>query len=272
MKENELDKTNWSVWCEKLWQKSGNQWIKRTGQDHYYRDRVVVPALLNAIGEQEIKTLIDVGSGDGYTTNLLLKELEKKEHLPDTIILIDRSSEQLQKTRDVPLLREAKTIVSDISVEDWSKIVLKTEPPRLFLSTFVYQEIPKISFLFKTIAGAMNPGDLCLSVIVNPEYSTLLKSQGKVKFVSDSVSEDDDWDWVGKYPIGIEDGTIYLPHFERKIETYGALAEDNGLIMQDPVFCGVPDTKQSREVFGDTVYGYEIIGVDSSILLSFTKE
>ena len=56
----------WKSWSEYLWKKAEDSWISRDGQDHFYRNKVIIPALEKELEKASgIKSIIDLGCGDG---------------------------------------------------------------------------------------------------------------------------------------------------------------------------------------------------------------
>lgn len=115
------------------------------------------------------------------------------------------------------------------------------------------------------------PTDAYLVVVVTPEYCDKLRSEGKITFVHTNVEKGVDWEWAGGYPIADEKKTFHLPHFQRSLDIYAKTAEDHGLKLESAQYLSVPNTEQSRSVFAKTVYGKDIVGVASSMLLTFKK-
>lgn len=268
-----IEVSRWNNWSEALWHRNEGLWIKRNGQDHFYREQVVLPTLLKEIGEggHPFKTLVDLGSGDGYTTNRLLERLAEGGVRLDSVLLVDRSSTQLGIAKTLPFLRDAVVVQKDLIEEDWADAVMTSESPKIFLSVFVLQEVPRVHIFFSILSRAMNPADMCLAVLVDPEYSQKLYRDGTIKVVGENRDQSAEWEWAGEYPITIDTTEIYLPHFQRRIDVYRQIAAENGLSISEPASLVVQDTPEAREVFGHTIYGQGIIGVGSSILLKLTK-
>lgn len=271
--EKRLKHSNWNKWSEQLWQRSEGLWIKRNGQDHFYREQVVLPALLNAINKsnQSFKTLVDLGSGDGHVTNVLLESLHTQGRKISSVILVDRSQIQLEIALLLPFLKEAQAVESDLIADDWASDVSQSISPRIFLSVFVFQEIPSVEILIERISKTMAPTDIGLAVFVAPTYSDLLRQRGAIQVVEEGTHATE-WEWAGMYPISIESTMIFLPHFQRSMDMYQSILAQHNLHMSQPVYLSVPDTPTSREIFGHTIYGQGIIGAKSSVLISFRKE
>lgn len=271
--EKRLNLPNWNKWSEGLWHKSEGLWIKRNGQDHFYREQVVLPALLKEIAEtrQCFKTLVDLGSGDGHVTNVFLAELQKQEQKVDFVVLVDRSHLQLQIALSLPFLKEAEVVEKDLIADDWATPVSQSLSPRIFLSVFVFQEIPSLGSLIERISKAMTTTDIGLAVFVAPAYSDSLRNRGAIQVVEQGTSATE-WEWAGMYPISIESNVIFLPHFQRSMDTYRGILAQYDLLMSEPTYLSVPDTPKTREVFGHTIYGQGIIGAKSSVLVSFRKK
>jgi hypothetical protein len=266
--------SNWNEWCEQLWRRGEDAWIKRDGQDHYYREKVVLPNLAREVEKlpYDYKTLIDLGSGDGHTTNLFVKEMTLRQRSTETVLLIDRSAVQLNRSLQQPFLGNAHLINQDLVKGGWVGDVSRFPSPRIFLSIFVFQELPCVGELFAKLFYVMDSADICFAVFVDPGYSSWLSERGSVKIVENNHSSAREWEWAAKYPISIESKILFLPHFQRSLDTYRMLAVQNGLLVGDPVQLVVPDSPSSREVFADTVYGNDIIGRSSSVLISLRKK
>lgn len=271
--EKRLKTANWNKWCKHLWRESEGMWIKRDGQDHFYREQVVLPALLKETRKEHLdfRTLVDLGSGDGHVTNLFLEGLRSQRGNVESVLLVDQSDIQLQIAKALPSLKEAQTIQKDLIDDDWVTAVLETPAPRIFLSVFVFQEVPVIETLIERISRALGSDDICLAVFVAPSYSDSLR-KGEAIRVVEQGSHSTDWEWAGLYPISIESAVIFLPHFQRSLQVYQEVTATHGLKMSEPNYLSVPDTPKAREVFGRTIYGQGIIGVRSSVLISLCKD
>jgi hypothetical protein len=248
-------------------------WIKRDGQDHFYREQVVLPALLKEIHKerQDFRTLVDFGSGDGHVTNLFLEGLRDQERNMESVLLLDQSSVQLQIAKALPSLKDAQTLQKDLIDDDWVTAVLDTPAPRIFLSVFVFQEIPVLETLIERISRAAASTDICLAVFVAPSYSDALRKHEAIRVIEQGGSSTD-WEWAGMYPISVDSAVIFLPHFQRSLQVYQEIAAKHGLIMAEPKYLSVPDTPKAREVFGRTIYGQGIVGAESSVLISLGKD
>ncbi|HKO60493.1 MAG TPA: hypothetical protein VJV03_04980 [Pyrinomonadaceae bacterium] len=189
----------------------------------------------------------------------------------ESVLLLDQSHVQLQIAKALPSLKEAQTLHTDLVDDDWVTEVLKTPEPRVFLSVFVFQEIPVLETLIERISRAAGSTDVCLSVFVAPSYSDALR-KGQAIRVIEQGGASTDWEWAGMYPISVDSAVIFLPHFQRSLQVYKEIATKYGLRMSDPNYLSVPITPEAREVFGRTIYGQGIVGVKSSVLISLRKD
>ena len=143
MKNKEYDKDWWFKWCRSLWSASEKDWVNRSGQDHYYRKYAVIPAIKRRLLDEDgFNTFIDLGCGDGFTTELLLNKLKYKFKSNMILNLVDVSSEQLiiAHNRLKKNYFNISTYNNDLNNGIWhSKINLRS--PSFFLSVFVLQEM-----------------------------------------------------------------------------------------------------------------------------------
>lgn len=140
-----MEETNfikWKKWSVHLWEQAENEWISRNGQDHFYRIKVVLPAL-----EKEIRTatslqsIIDLGCGDGFMLGHLLKRKAISIKKIRNIVLIDRSDRFLKRAKSRIQGPSVLTVKADLDDQSWIPRVKETKPRRLFLSKFFVQEI-----------------------------------------------------------------------------------------------------------------------------------
>lgn len=258
-------------WCQSLWSRAEERWIRRTGQDHYYRSSVVVPALRRHIDARErYRSLIDLGAGDGHLTATLLNDLSPALH-PDSLCLIDRSARQLECAKLNPLLSASTTIPADLTTNNWVDSINRLPSPRLLLSTFVLQELHSLDGIYANVASTLSADDTFIALVVAPSFSSDLQCNGKLKLfrVGNSGS---DWTWCGSYPVSVDTGDILLPHFQRSASAYRRAGERHGLSLRQSTYLSVPDVPAARSVFSETVYGDEIIGVPSGLLLEFASD
>ena len=262
---------NWNEWAEEKWRRAESGWVERGGQDHFYRQSVVVPSLL-----EEILTLptlpasiLELGCGDGHTVSLLVAELMKREARP-TLMFLDRSEGLLESARRDPSLTSARFVQSDLGNPAWHGEVGGLQRPALILAIFVLQEMPQLKTLFGGLAKLMIAGDRFIAVVPAPSYAEQLRTEGKLRLVHEGRA-DDDWDWVGEYPVPTEKETLALPHFQRGLRRFEQAAINNGLSLIGHRHLRVPDTSEAREIFGKTAYGEEIVEVDSALLLVFCR-
>jgi hypothetical protein len=262
----------WTTWCESLWREAEGAWLARSGQDHFYRRSVVVPALTTAMRRHtRFGTMLDVGCGDGYTTQLVLRELHAAGDGPRSVCLIDRSTSQLEVASRRQLLTGAGIVSANLASGDWhGRIAALRRGPTVIISTFVVQELPSLSGLLGGLASLLRAGDVALLLFVAPSYSAHLLDHQQIERVALSDGQVD-WRWAGKYPISIGANVVYLPHFQRDLALIGAACQAHGLAVSACNTLSVPDTPQAREVFSSSVYGADIIGRPSSVLLSVSR-
>lgn len=262
----------WADWCQSLWGQGEPSWIQRDGQDHYYRNTVVIPALIESTIRSQCapEALVDLGSGDGYTTGLFLTQIERLVKPVGTVVLVDRSRVQLDLA--LKALPRAKAIESDLTADCWIPLALHAPSPRIFLSIFVLQEIPVLEPFLRNLIRVMSPDDLYLAVIVAPMYSESLRKRGSLEVVDLEGAEFGDWDWAGRYPISTPSGDIFLPHFQRHLSAYQSAFERSSLRIVHCHSLKVPPTRESYEIFSPTAYGRAIVGKRSSMLFVLKRQ
>lgn len=263
---------NWQNWSEQLWKEAESGWLNRDGQDHFYRQAVVLPAVNQAVTSlpKRPNSIIDLGCGDGHSTSLLVAELKRRRWRP-SIILADRSQYLLNATRrDIELI-EAQLVQTDFTNTSWWQEFPEIRHPAILFAHFLLQELPDLTCFFKGIKELMLEDSCLFAVVPAPRYVESLRRSSRARVIM-MGADDDDWKWVGEYPISIPCGSLALPHFQRTIGDYRCAAKNNNISMIEHYDLYVPDTKSARNVFSDTVYGHGIIGQPSSKLLVFTKK
>jgi hypothetical protein len=80
-----------------------------------------------------------------------------------------------------------------------------------------------------------------------------------------------DWNWAGEFPVPVGGETVYLPHFQRDLQAIIEAHSAHGLAVNAVQELCVPDSVEARRIFDGTVYGEDIIGRPSSVLLSIRK-
>jgi hypothetical protein len=80
-----------------------------------------------------------------------------------------------------------------------------------------------------------------------------------------------DWKWAGGFPVPVGSDTVFLPHFQRDLDSIIAAHLEYGLTVTGVQELSVPDTAETRKIFSGTVYGEEIIAHPSSVLLTIRK-
>jgi SAM-dependent methyltransferase len=233
---------------------------------------VVIPAIRREaqLSRSGFRTLVDLGSGDGFVTAELLRDVPRE--YVQRIVLVDRSTAQLRIARARAQLRRAEILAGDILSRAWVRKVAATPSPRLLLSVFVLQELPSLRDFFLGLASCMSADDSALCVIVAPTYSASLARRGATELVSRGELGRVDWVWAGRYPISLASSrTIYLPHFQRPLRTYREAASKAGLSVKGARCLAVPPSERARRVFTDTAYGNEIVGRTSSLLLTIRR-
>lgn len=257
-------------WAQQVWKENGSKWLDREGQDHFYRDAVVIPALSAAVVEHASPrvTLIDLGAGDGYTTHALVRQLRKTRVQLDAVVLADRSLSECRHARAL-MGDQGVTIVREDLLEPGaiSNLARRTKYPVVVVSVFVLQELPCLRSFMAEVAAALKPGSLFAAVVVAPTFADRLRRRGAVRVIGEAADRQEDWSWYGLYPISSRDTTFYLPHFQRRLVDYTRLISGAGLRvgLVRPLF--VPSTQASRAVFRSTTYGESILGSPSSTLI-----
>ncbi len=218
-----------------------------SGTDRYYRENVVIPSLVREALTEWFESFVDIGSGDGYGTELFLAACEQKGRVFPSVTPIALSAEH-----------------------DWSADIRSTAGPRFLTLNYVLQELPNLNAFFQTLANSMEPGDVCTAIVVHPDYADALNKLGKLTHAQ-KAGPGDDWNYTAKYPIAVEHKIIYTPFFSRSFNTYIQSAAAHGLSMYTPISLRLPNNKTSRDLYRGSVYGEEILYVSSSALLIFTK-
>lgn len=259
----------WGDWTRGLWRLAEGRWLARDGQDHYYRDQVVLPGIRQAVDESGVRfrSLSDLGAGDSYSTCLLALGLVEKGL--ESVLLVDRSEKLLTAAPYDRMGVPVRRVIGDLTrTEDWATALRNEAAPRLVTSVFVLQELPGLRGFFEGLHEALGPDDLALFVIVNPSYSALLRDRGDIRGIEVASAEVDDWQWAGEYPISVPDDVLYLPHFQRSHQIFARAIGNAGLRLKNWKELAVPPTEDARRIFGATVYGEEILRVSSSVLFS----
>jgi len=257
-------------WTERMWADAEPKWVARDGQDSFYRDYVVVPGLMRAIRRfvaRDVVELLDLGCGDGYCTENLVASMRTAGFAPSRVLLLDRSTVQLQLAVRRRNLNGAKVIHTDLSDSGWFSLVPKRVSQRLLISVFVVQELPVLQPLLLGLRALMSNADVALLVTTAPEYSALLLRR---RAILEPVKNptDTDWHWRGLYPIDGAAGRLYLPHFQRTVMDYKRVISALGLRCIAADYLSVPDNRKATSVFSETIYGRHIVGIRSSVLLA----
>lgn len=260
-------------WTERVWAKAEAKWLARNGQDSFYSDHVVVPGLAQSIqqlcppGPVE---LLDLGCGDGYATEGLVKKMIAVGLRPSRVFLLDRSEVQLEIACRRPGLMKAMPIPCDLNDCEWAAPVPPRRCRRIVVSTFAIQELPALTPLLSGLKVLTLPEDLILVLTVAPMFSASLLRRGEIREpVQGSVR--DDWMWRGLYPIDGSGGRAYLPHFQRTIKAYRRILCKRVFQCVDTSYHAVPEGHAANRVFLDTVYGRDIVGVHSSVILALRR-
>ncbi len=217
------------------------------GTDRYYQENVVIPSLVREALTEWFESFVEIGSGDGYSTELFLAACEQKGRVFPSVTRITPSAES-----------------------DWSHDIRSAAGPRFLALNYVLQQLPRLDAFFETLANSMEPGDVCTAIVVHPDYAERLNKTGKLTHVQ-KAGTDEDWNYTAKYPIAVEYKIIYTPFFDRTFNTYIQSAAAHGLSTYAPIPLRLPNNKPSRDLYRGSVYGEEILHVPSSALLIFTK-
>ena len=264
--------TFWRSWCERLWNNAESSWITRTGQDHYNRDEVILPALKGVLAsEARFCGLVDIGCGDGYTTGALLDSLDNIHARPRDVLLLDLSKRQLGVALRRPSLAGAHAAIIDLETNPRSTQLSLPCHPTVFISVFVLQELPSLEPLLAMLADVLHPEDLGLCVTLAPSFSQRLADRGAITFETGHPKTALDWNWAGGFPVPVGGETVYLPHFQRDMKSIIDAYAAHGLTVTAVKDLCVPDSVEARRIFGGTVYGEDIIDQPSSVLLSVRK-
>jgi SAM-dependent methyltransferase len=270
---DEQQSNEWVNWSEQLWHNAEHGWMTRNGQDHFYRETVVLPALLRAVTAPSLPkrpvSIVDLGCGDGHTASLIISELERRQiHL--SVTLADRSLRLLRAARQYPELTSLDMVRVDFMNRTWWRKFTKLQHPTVFLAVFLLQELFELTSFFEGIRKLMLEHDRLLVVVPAPRYSESLRRQSRARVVEMGAITND-WRWAGEYPISIPGGFLALPHFQRTLEDYSRAATMHNIkLIRHDDLC-VPDTQAARSVFAETIYGYDIIGRPSAKLLTFSQ-
>ncbi len=268
---DEYQSSKWIHWSEQLWGQAETGWLKRDGQDHFYREIVVIPALLRAFDSLAKRPLsiVDLGCGDGHSASLLLAEF-KRRRLSSSVTLVDRSQRLLSAASHDPNLASSCLVQADFTSSSWSQQLSQLQHPTLFLAIFLLQELFDLRLFFDGISELMLAEDRLLAVVPAPRYAEGLRRSSRLRLVVKGSSIDD-WCWAGEYPISTPNGSLVLPHFQRTLDHYRRAACMRGLALISHEDLCVPHTIAAHNVFAKTVYGCEIIGRPSAKLLTFSS-
>ena len=268
---DEQQSAKWVHWSKKLWRNAEQGWLTRNGQDHFYREAVVLPALLSAITSTSLikrpVSILDLGCGDGHSTSILLAELKRRK-FNLSVTLADRSRRLINAARQYSVLASSDFIRTDFMDRSWWRNFDNLRHPTVFLAIFLLQELSELSHFFKGVSELMLEEDRLFVVVPAPRYAENLRRLSRIHVVT-LGDITNDWRWAGEYPISISDGTIALPHFQRTLDNYSRTPAMHSikLIRHDDL--SVPDTQTARNVFVETVYGCAIIGRPSAKLLTY---
>jgi len=267
------DLGRWTSWAADCWETARSAWLRRDGQDHYYRTTVVVPALIHSSRRflTTVRSLADLGSGDGFSTDCFVASATKARERFEEIVLIDRSAEQLGYAVRRTNLRAARPVVRDLLQPGWAGLLHHLPTPTLLLSLFVFQELASLTNPVTELAKALRPSDLAMLLVVAPSYAETLRRRGLVRVVQKSPPGEHDWLWAGEYPIGAAGSSFVLPHFQRRTSDYSNAFRRAGLRLLEIRYLSVPDTTRAHRVFRSSVYDERILGVRSSLLFVVGK-
>jgi hypothetical protein len=261
------------MWTERVWAEAEAKWLARDGQDSFYTDYVVVPGLVRGIQQlctHGLVELVDIGCGDGYCTEHLVASMIRAGFSPSRIFLLDRSRTQLEIASDCARLNEAVSVRCDLNDYNWFTCLPPRDCQRILVSVFTVQELPALVPLVAGLGSLMSADDTALLLTVAPMYSASLLRRGQIlEPISGSIH--DDWRWRGLYPIDNAAGTAYLPHFQRTVDQYRRALCRHGLRCISTHYLVVPPGGAANSVFSNTVYGRQIIGVHSSVILAVRK-
>lgn len=256
-------------WARQVWKIAESKWIRRKGQDQVYRNYVAIPGLLDAItqlcdpGQVDI---IDLGSGDGYSTNAVVVELYRQHYRIDNIYLLDLSRRQLEIASKQTHLKGSEVIVCDFSSGAWCKKITNSNNRRIYISIFTIQELSRLDVFFNTLKRIIRKIDVCFLLTVDPTFSEILAKKNMIRSISKGACHED-WDWRGLYPIDGETGRFYLPHFQRKTGSLLMQLEKSGLNCVYKKHLKLPSIDEIVSIFSQTVYGFDILQNNSSLIL-----
>ena len=262
------------IWTEEVWANAESKWLARNGQDAYYRNHVVIPAIVRSIQGHITNSqyeLVDIGCGDGYCTDHLISVLRQIDLSPKRILLVDRSDHQLEVAGRRQNLKIATKLKVDINRQDWFHQISTPTIPRIVICIFVTQELPELQPLFSGISSITSNFDAAYFITVAPSFSDHLKKQHAILDIVEGTTSND-WQWRGLYPIDGAAGRLYLPHFQRTIHDYKNTLLDSGFSQHFGVhYLSVPNSESAESVFSETVYKQDIIDTPSSVILSCVK-
>lgn len=262
------------AWVRDLWELAESKWIARDGQDKYYREKVAIPGIIEAIektGNIGQFELIDIGSGDGLTTNHLIMSMVQNSLIPSKIVLIDRSKAQLKIASSQKELNKALIINSNLLDNKWVNMLPDPLHRRIFISMFLVQELPDLRPLLKGLNDVMTQKDIAIFLTVAPSYSSTLLQSGAI-LESQDGDVGNDWYWKGMYPIDGLRGRFYLPHYQRDLDDYKKQLIKYGFHCIYRKHLSVPVTREAHHIFRNTVYYNNIIGIPSSVVFAFQNK
>jgi SAM-dependent methyltransferase len=261
----------WQSWSQSLWDRIGPAWSQRDLPDLVYKRTVVLPILLSAYESQRrhFQSIVDIGCGDGFVADMLVKGLAARGKLPAEIALLDRSQDFVQRALARASLAASRSLVGDIA--DLPIDFMQPLPsPRFLISTLVAMELFDLSSLLRPVGRILTDQDEFCMVTIDPEFSAWLLECGKAKLAGRGNGEVD-WEWAAEYPVTINGRVFFFPHFQRSLALCTRIANEAGLDVRQVVRLSVPDTEETRTVFKETVYGLEILKRPSAIALSLVK-
>ena len=265
-------------WARHLWDQAASTWLHRVGQDLVYRQHVVIPAVVDVLAPNDVPIhWIDLGCGDGRCARDLLESCSASPSRVDALTLVDWCPPFLEAARRAvsDFVPNTECVVADLSEARWWRrvrdVLARNEGRRVAFGIFLIQDLARLGPLFEGLAVLLRRGEQAVLVLVHPDYAEHLRLRGGIRVVERAdalrTGEPVDWRWRGIYPIDVGGQVVNVPHFQRTLAQVRSELEARGFVVRAQRPLRVPDTPEMREVFRDTVYGVDIVGRDSSLLI-----
>lgn len=199
-------------------------WNRRAGSEgESFKRYVLDPIMLHHAGDLRGKTILDLGCGNGYLAQKLLKQNPKK------VVLMDISEYNIsyakEKTRDP----RVEFVVADATVP-WN---IPSQSIDVVYSNMLLNEIENITTPIREAYRVLKPESLFLCSITHPAWYVYIVTQEKAGMASRKIQELKGYFHRGyaKYIMGSDSNTnpdlareynqeFEVEHYQRTISDY----------------------------------------------------